>query len=326
MRILSPGKIRSLQACATPQGIFTILAADHRDALRAMIAPEAPQRAAAETLTDIKLAIVHHLAAAASAVLLDPLYGAAQAVVGGHLPGAVGLLCALEEQGYLGEAASRRTPLLADWGVEKAKRLGANGVKMLLFYHPEAGAAAEAQEQLVASIADDCRRYDLPFFLEPIAYALDPQIKKGSPEFARLRRRIVIESVRRLSALGPEVMKVEFPVDAAHETDPRLWAEACAEVNEASAVPWTLLSAGEPFETFKAQLRAACSAGCSGFVAGRALWREAVGLSGDERRRFLTGPALQRLRELTEIALKFGAPWPARFAQPQVDEHWFQRY
>lgn len=54
----SPGKLRALQACATPGGIFTILAVDYRDSMRVLIAPLAPRSVASETLTSLKLAIV----------------------------------------------------------------------------------------------------------------------------------------------------------------------------------------------------------------------------------------------------------------------------
>ena len=323
---LPPGKVRGLQACATSEGLFTVLAADHRDSLRALIAPDAPQTVTSEQLTRLKLALVEHLSSAASAVVLDPVYSAGQSIVGGQLPGHVGLLCALEEQGYLGDPHRRRTAILAGWGVEKARRLGANGVKLLLFYHPDAGAATEAQERLVRSVAADCGRYELPLFLEPITYSADPHVQKGSPQFARVRRQLVVETVRRLSPLGAEVMKVEFPVDVRYESDQGIWAEACAELDEASQIPWTLLSAGESFETFKQQLRIACKAGCSGFVAGRAIWQEAVPLAGKERTEFLVKTARQRLRELSDIVGEYGVPWRARYSTMQVDEHWFQQY
>jgi tagatose 1,6-diphosphate aldolase len=327
MTNLSPGTIRGLQACAAAEGVFTILAVDHRDSLRAIIAPEAPGGVVAdETLTDVKLAIVQHAAPAASAVVLDPVFSAGQAVVRGHLPGHVGLLCAIEEQGYVGDVYSRRTQIITGWSVEKAKRLGANGIKLLPYYHPDAGEASEAQERLVRSIAADCRRYEIPLFLEPIAYSIDPAFPKGSSQFASVRRRIVVETVRRLSAMGPDIMKVEFPIDAHYETDQALWAEACAELNEVSPVPWALLSAGVPFETFKKQLQVACRAGCSGFVAGRAIWQEAARLPEDERANFLSTTARQRLTELNQIALELGVPWSKRYSETRVDQGWFSQY
>lgn len=326
MQSISPGKVRALQVCATPQGTFSILAADHRDSLRAIVAPEAPKSVTARKLTEIKLAITKHAAPAASAILLDPVYGVGQSVVGAQLPGHIGLVCAIEEQGYLGAPSNRRTPILAGWSIEKANRLGANGIKLLLFYHPDAGAASEEQERLVKSIAADCRRHEIPFFLEPIIYSIDADIPKGSPQFAPERRRIVVETTRRLSAIGPDIMKVEFPIDVRHQAEQAVWAEACAELNEASQVPWSLLSAGEPFETFKQQLQIACQAGCSGFVAGRAIWQEMVRLPAEEWARFLTETACQRLMELSEIGNEYGAPWYRRYSLPNVDEFWFQQY
>jgi tagatose-1,6-bisphosphate aldolase len=62
---LSIGKVRALQQCATANGIFTILAADHRDAMRIIIDE------------------VRSFSGLASAVLLDPLYSAGQAIAGG---------------------------------------------------------------------------------------------------------------------------------------------------------------------------------------------------------------------------------------------------
>jgi len=317
---LSLGRMRGLQASATPRGLFTILAIDHRDSLRAMIRPSAPEAIPAAEVTAVKLAIVQHVAPGASAVLLDPIYGAAQAIAAGALPGQVGLLCALEEQGYLGDPLGRQTTLMAGWSVAQARRLGATGIKLLLFYHPEAGPAAEAQERLVRAVLADCHAHDLPLFLEPISYALDPQFAKGTPEFARQRRRIVIESARQLGALGPDVLKVEFPVEARFEPDQAMWREACAELNAAVVVPWVVLSADETFETFKRQLRVACEAGASGFIAGRSIWREAAPLTGAARAAFLMTTARQRFRELVDIAQTYGQPWTERASVIAVDE------
>jgi len=302
------------------------MAVDHRDSLRSIIDLDAPQSVAAAKLTEVKLAVVQHLAGATSAVLLDPVYSAAQAITGGQLPGNVGLVCALEEQGYLSDPYSRRTPLIAGWTVAKTKRLGADGVKLLLFYNPEAGESTAAQEWLVRSIAADCRRADLPFFLEPIIYSTNPAIEKSSPEFAAMRSGLIIEMVRSLSGLGPDVMKIEFPVDVKYQPDPAVWRDACAEVNQASQLPWTILSGGGTFETFKQQVQVACQAGCSGFVCGRSIWQEAATLQGQPRIDFLEGIAYQRVTELRQVAQEYGVPWQTRFADAPVDEHWYQQY
>ena len=323
---LSLGKARALQQCATASGIFTILAADHRDAMRTMIDAAQPQDVSSQTLTDIKLDIVRLLSDLSSAVLLDPLYSAAQAIADGALPGHTGLLVALEEQGYLGDPYNRETASLSDWGVEKARRLGATGVKVLLFYHPDAGATAEKQERFTQAIVADCQGHELPLFLEPISYPLDPGVDKNSLEFAEERRRVVIESARRLGGLGADILKLEFPADATYQADPTLWADACAELNDASPVPWVLLSAGEPFETFCQQLTIACQAGCAGFAVGRSVWNGAVTRPSDERARFLSTTARDRFKRLADIAQSTAHPWQNRYRLPIPDENWYRTY
>lgn len=304
----SLGRTRALQASATARGVFSILAIDHRDAMRAMINPNAPATVSAETLTEIKLAVVCQLATEASAVLLDPLYSAKQAIATHTLPGHVGLLTALEDQGYLGDPFARETTLLQDWSVEQAKLLGATGVKLLLLYNPDT-ASADKQDELVRRVLDDCARFEIPLFLEPISYATDAAIPKGSAEFARGRRRIVIESVRRLGVLQPDVLKVEFPLDVKYETNETVWADACAELNAASPVPWALLSGDEPFDTFKRQVQIACENGCSGFLVGRSVWRDVTTLSGAARDEFIENTARPRFRELAAIADNYAVPW-----------------
>jgi tagatose 1,6-diphosphate aldolase len=254
------------------------------------------------------------------------LYSAAQAIADGALVGSAGLLVALEEQGYLGDPYNRETTSLSGWGVEKARRLGATGVKVLLFYHPDSTAAAQKQENYTESIVADCQRHELPLFLEPISYPLSPAVKKNSAEFAMERRRVVIESARRLGALGADILKVEFPVDATHHPDPALWADACAELNDASPVPWVLLSAGEPFETFCQQLTIACQAGCAGFAVGRSVWNTALTLPAEERLRFLSTSARERFKRLADIAQAFAHSWQDRYTLPVPDENWYRTY
>ena len=90
MQTLSPGKIRALQTTATPDGIFAILAIDHRDSLRVMLNPQNPDAVPPATLTTLKLDIIRHIAPQASAVMVDPVYSAAQAIISAALPGSVG--------------------------------------------------------------------------------------------------------------------------------------------------------------------------------------------------------------------------------------------
>ncbi|MEM6528335.1 MAG: tagatose 1,6-diphosphate aldolase [Chloroflexota bacterium] len=324
--MLTPGKIRGLSTLASPQGTFKILAADHRDSMRVIINPADPDSVPAQTLTDIKMSLLREVAPYATAVMLDPVYSAAQALVTRSLPGRVGFLCAVEAQGYAGEATARETTLLNGWSVEKAKRIGASAIKLLVYYHPEAGAATEAQEETIRGVIADCARYDIPLFLEPLYYSPDPAVRVNSDAFAAQRRQIVTETVRRLGALCPDVLKIQFPLDVSRETDPAVWADACAELDDTSPVPWAILSGGDPFESFKQQVEAACKAGCSGFMAGRALWTEVIDAEPAQRDEIARIVALPRLQELAAIVDEHGHDWLRKHDVPDVDAKYYQTY
>ena len=326
MNQLSLGRIRALQSASTERGVFTILAVDHRDAMRALLNREHPESVSAMQLTDLKLSIVKGIGPLATAVLLDPVYSIGQAIAQRALPPGTAFLSAIEEQGYLGDPYGRQTTMLEGWGVEKAKMLGASGVKVLLFYHPQAGQATEEQEELVAGLLEECSHFDMPMFLEPILYSPDPNLRKDSAAFAADRPKMMVETVRRLGALKPDVLKLEFPVDCQHEKDEAIWQDACAQMNEASPVPWTLLSGGDSFEMFQKQLRVACQNGCSGYLVGRALWQEAVPLQGKQRDAFLRGEASKRWHTLHTIAETYAHPWFERYRAAEVDEHWYKEY
>jgi len=326
MNQVSLGRVRALQTASTERGVFTILAVDHRDAMRAMINREQPETVPAVQLTEIKLSIVKLIGPFATAVLLDPVYSMGQAIAQRVLPPKTAFLSAIEEQGYLGDPYSRQTTMIQGWGIEKAKMLGASGVKVLLFYHPEAGEAADVQEELVTRLLAECNRFDIPMFLEPIVYSLNPNVSKDSVVFAAERPGVIVETARRLGALKPDVLKLEFPIDCQYEKDEAAWQDACAQLNEASPVPWTLLSGGDSFELFQKQLRVACQNGCSGFLVGRALWREAVQLHGKERDKFLHGEARQRWQTLHTIAENYAHPWFERHGAADVNEQWYKDY
>jgi tagatose 1,6-diphosphate aldolase len=71
-----------------------------------------------------------------------------------------------------------------------------------------------------------------------------------------------------------------------------------------------ILSAGTIFETFLKEVELACKAGASGFLAGRAVWQEAIDMTdAQERRRFIETVAADRLKKLTETAQKYAVPW-----------------
>ena len=318
------GVRRGLAACASPRGTFAVLALDHRQNLRKELRPDDPESVTYDEMVDFKRAVVRALAPSATGTLLDPEIGAAQCIADGSLPASTGLLVAIEATGYEGSATARISRVLEDWSVDKAKRMGASAAKLLVYYHPDAANAAD-QEQLIADVAADCRRVDLALFVEPLSFSLVAGEKLTGEE----RRRVIVETARRLTAVGGDILKAEFPYDAS-VTDRVRWRSACAELDEATAVPWVLLSGGVDEATFAAQVETACEAGASGVLAGRSVWAEAATMSAATRDVFLATIGRDRLRRLADLVDAAGRPWHERpnrlTTAPVPGEGWYREY
>jgi tagatose 1,6-diphosphate aldolase len=325
------GKIRGLQQIASPDGIFTMCAMDHRGSLRSMVNEQSPEKVGYEEMVKRKLELCSSLAEYASAVLLDPIFGAAQCISSGVLPRSTGLLVSIEASGYSGGEEQRLTELLDNWSVEKIRRMGASAVKILVYYRPDLKQLASKQLETVGGVAEQCIRYDIPFLVEPKSYPIGSEI--DSPEeFAKLKEQLVIETAREVTALPIDVLKAEFPADIHYNKNKSELIELCRKLDASSQVPWVILSAGVDFELFYQQVEIACQAGASGFLGGRAIWQEAMRISdARERVKYISTVGVDRLKRLTEIASKYAVPWYKKtgaIAQKifDVSEKWYQEY
>lgn len=313
------GKLRGLQQCASSRGTFTFLALDHRQNLRRSLNPDDPDAVPNHFLTEFKLEVCSALSKHATAVLLDPEYSAAQAIAEKSLPGDVGLVVAVESTGYTGDPNARRSQILPGWEVEKAKRMGASAIKLLVYYHPQSSTASEI-EAFVEQIAEECKNQDLALMLEPLSYSLDEKKKLTSAE----KRFVVIETAKRLTPLGVDLLKAEFPL-IKEESDQNLWREACEELSSASEVPWIILSAAVDYEVYEDQVTTACKAGASGVAVGRAVWKEAVQLTGRKREVFLHTIAAERLSRLKNLCYALGKSY-TDYYHLEVLPDWYKYY
>ncbi|MGA8848667.1 MAG: tagatose 1,6-diphosphate aldolase [Dehalococcoidia bacterium] len=306
---ISIGKLRGLQQLADSKGIMTMCAIDHRGALKRALNEKNPAAVSYQDMVDFKLDLCQAVAPFASAILLDPEYGAGQAVAAGLLPASKGLLVSMEKTGYSGDSTARITELLPGWSVKKVKRMGASAVKLLIYLRPDLKDVASKQLDLVARLADQCLEEDIAFLVEPVSYAIE-EGGASSKKFAEKKPGLVIETARQITALPIDVLKAEFPADIKFEQDEGKLLELCQELNQTSRLPWVLLSAGVDFDSFRKQVEIACKAGASGFLAGRALWQEGAQIrSREARMNFFQNTAAPRLQELAEIADKYGKPW-----------------
>jgi tagatose-1,6-bisphosphate aldolase len=275
----------SLQGLASSAGVACVLALDHRDAMRNVYARAGVEDASEGAILATKRRIVDALAGSASAVMLDP------AAVDSCRPARIGLVVPLEEQGYERLAAGRLTRLTESFGPADAAALGATACKLLLYYRADHAKSAARQRGLLEEAAASCHRHGLPLVVEPLVYRLEAE---DEDDYARNFGELVVSAARDLAGLGPDLLKLQFPGDAV----------SCERATDAaSSLPWTLLGGSDvEGDAFARQLRIACQGGASGFMAGRAIWGDAIGLHDGEQREWLRAVVLPLFDRLSDIA------------------------
>lgn len=289
----------TLDAIANAQGRLAVLAMDQRGTLRRMLDGVGKPSTAAD-LTAFKVDVIGALSPLSSGVLTDVEYGVPAVRAAGALADGVGLLIAaepVEKEKWNGEYRN-----VAGRDAAWVRENSGDALKFLVYWDPDRVAgegepdlAAETMA-LVGDIVKDCAATGLPSVIEPLV-AVAPGAPKPSPQE---KAEAVIRSATRLATLNPSLLKLEWPGGP----------EGCARVSEAlGAVPWTLLSAGVEYEEFVERVKIALDAGACGFIAGRAIWGEAVNFDGDERRAWLAEVAVPRLAGLSEVLAGRGRSW-----------------
>lgn len=291
---MTPGKVRGVDQLATDEGVFAVLAIDHRDSFRSMVDGEMTD----EQITQFKIDLISGVGPQASGVMLEPEFSLPQVIEAGAIAGSQGFMAALEAQGYSQDPWAGPTEMLAGWSAADAKRMGASAAKLLLPYSPDRPEHAEAQRKVVAETARACSDLDLALLVEPVAFGMENDRR---PE-------IVLETVNQLTDLPIDVMKLEFPGDP---DDRAGWDAACAAVDNACSQPWVLLSSGVTFEQYRDQLAVAFANGCSGFTGGRAVWRPATSAAVAERAEAISGVVSDQFGELRALAVSTATPWRA---------------
>jgi tagatose 1,6-diphosphate aldolase len=301
---LSAGKYRGIRLLADETGRFRMMAIDQRGSMVKALAKVTGKDASEIGYHDVarvKRAVTKVLSPFSTATLTDPVYGYPYSI--DVLPRDTALLLAYEETGYQKsgpEGKERKTMLIEGWNVEKAQHAGADAIKLLLYYRPDASADTnEHQHRIVRQVGEECRKHDMPFLLETVAYAID-EPGTDSAEFARRKPQFVAESAREFSKpeYGVDILKLEFPANLKYckefanavfddkKREPVYSLDEvkdfCKEVHNASGVPWVILSAGVDIKEFLENVRLAAAAGASGFLCGRAIWKEVTNYFPDD--------------------------------------------
>ncbi|MDQ6639674.1 MAG: tagatose 1,6-diphosphate aldolase [Pseudomonadota bacterium] len=320
------GKAWGLRRMATPEGHFTMVAIDQRPPIANLISAKraiAATEVGFQDMVDVKRLIARSLGMQASAVLLDPNYGFPAALA--TLPARTGLVVTLEDHRFEDTPGGRKSHSIRDWSVEKIKRAGGDGVKVLAWYRPDAEPDVIAHQQhFVEAIGAQCRRHDIALVLELLVY---PFPKRGpqtsdAGEPPETRAELVLGSVREFAdpRYGVDLFKLESPLPGAtlpardggaEHQRAEVWFDRLGAICDQAAIPWVMLSAGVTSAQFVRVMEHAYAAGANGFLAGRAIWWEALQHFPDLDKcaAQLRQQGDATFAELAQLTLRAGRPW-----------------
>ena len=285
------GKQWGLRRMATPAGHFNMMAVDQRHQIADLIAKKlgiAEDEVRFADLVAVKRVLVEELGEHVSAVLLDPNFSFPAALT--KLPAHTGFLVTLEDNRFEDTPGGRRSRSIRNWSVEKIKRAGGDGVKLLTWFRPDADPTSSRTRRASSkTIGDECRRHDIALVLELLVYPFATGAARGfdavdSPDS---RAGLVLDSVREFvhPRYGVDLLKLESPLagatlpardGGAGHLQAQHWFDEMGAICRNAGLPWVMLSAGVTHAQFLRVMEYAYAAGANGFLAGRAIWWDAL--------------------------------------------------
>jgi tagatose 1,6-diphosphate aldolase len=323
---MTRGKYDNLIQLSDDHGTIRAAAMDQRGSLKRAIGKAKGSDASNEELSEFKAIVTEVLTPHATAILMDPEYGLE--AIKRRAPG-TGVLLAYEKTGYDANVKGRLPDLLPEWSVKGLKDLGANAIKILLYYDPDDDPTINRiKHAFIQRVGAECRAHDIPFFLEPLAYSDEVGEETGF-EFSKVKPAKVTAYMAEFSKpeYGVDVLKVEVPVTMKYVGGAR--ANTTGEVAytreqakehfrtaaAASRVPFIYLSAGVSDEVFRETLELAAEADTpfAGVLCGRATWQDGIpefgGKGPDALRTWLEDRGVQNIEALNRVLEKGAKPW-----------------
>ena len=293
--------LNGLSSISNSDGIFSIVAMDQRNTLKKMFTAVGVT-ATDEDMFTAKIAVASALSKAASGILLDPTWGVPAVNENDVLPTTCGLLVAAENPDRGNFNGEPRPTKMIGQDAAWVKSIGGQAVKVLVSMHPgrpmKAGEPDLTSEtfELVRAIVADCKAQGIPSVIENLIYALP----NAEPLTDDQKENLIVESAILLNETKPDLLKLEFPMSE----------RGCKRLADSLTVPWAVLSAGVAFDQFKKVITISCDAGgASGFIAGRSIWKEAIGMNKADQEKFLNSTAIARLEELNATVVGRAVPW-----------------
>jgi tagatose 1,6-diphosphate aldolase len=214
--------------------------------------------------------------------------------------------------------------------VKRIKELGADAVKILIYYTPfEQPAINDIKHAFIERIGAECEYYQIPFFLEFVGYDPAGGDEKGF-EYAKKKPEIVIKSMEEFGKpqYKVDVLKVEVPVNAEFVQGSSVFKGQAAynrkealeyyrRAAEVAQKPFIYLSAGVGNAQFVESLNMAAEAGTdySGVLCGRATWKDGVPVYAKQGvkalEEWLSDQGVKNINAVND-AIKSAKPWHAK--------------
>lgn len=287
----------TLEAIARPSGSLAMVAMDQRESLRHMFDQVGAGRPADEVLVRFKRDVAVALGGLASAFLVDADLGGLDILADALLPKDCGFILAVDALDQQPGGPVEETGL--DPAAVAAIREGVDAIKLLLIWRRDA--RREQRVALAQRFVETAAEHGVLSVLEPVVRPTPEEVTAGTWDLDAAIR----EAAAELSPLRPSLTKVQVPMAGAGSP-----AEQLAASERLAAVvrgPWVVLSQGVPLDRFADAVEAACRAGASGFLAGRALWSDVVG--ADDVPAALAQRSRPRLERLAAIVDAHARPW-----------------
>jgi len=331
---ITAGKLAGMKAVADARGVIAAAAMDQRGSLQKALAKERGGSVGDKDLEEFKILVTEVLTQHASAILLDPEWG---------IPASkrraknAGLLMAYEKTGYDAATPGRLPDLLDLWSVRRLKAVGADCLKILLYYAPsDPKAVNDHKHAWVERIGDECRANDIPFFLEVIAY--EEGLDEKGLEFAKKKPELVAAYMREFTKdqYGVDVLKVEVPINMKFVEGMKSFAgtgaytkqqamDAFRKTADVSTRPFIYLSAGVSNAEFSETLELAAEAGTrfSGVLCGRATWKDGIPIYAKQGaaafRMWLESEGVKNIANVND-RLEAARPWFEFYGAKSADE------
>ena len=323
-----------MKAVSDARGVIAAAAMDQRGSLQKALAKERGGIVDDKALEEFKILVTEVLTEHASAILLDPEWGIPASK---RRAKSSGLLMAYEKTGYDAATPGRLPDLLDLWSVRRIKEIGADCLKILLYYAPsDPQKINQHKHAWVERIGDECRANDIPFFLEVIAY--EEGLDEKGPEFAKKKPELVAAYMREFTQdrYGVDVLKVEVPINMKYVEGTKAFGgtsaytrqqamDAFRKTADVSTKPFIYLSAGVSNAEFTETLELAAEAGTrfSGVLCGRATWKDGIPIYGkqgaDAFRKWLETEGVKNIANVN-ARLAPAHPWYEFYGAKSADD------